>query len=301
MGYEFSLDIGRDDKGWNEDVFVMQCGECNEKFLVPKNNSQKDCLYCGSNNTNEGDEELKYKPKEIIPFKINEEEAVKRAERFLHKCSYNTPKRFKKKFKAGNVQKFYRPFWYYQVKVVIDYRGSQVEKNPKGENARRSRGEKISDKIGYTMFKLKSSIKKYDVEAEKIQDIVYSTAIEYDLDYLKDYKIQPIDNQPEQWNVEVLQNIKKAAADKLRKGLEDKHSKVILKKTDYSYKDGLCKLILIPIWRIDYVYKGETYTFLVNGQTGETDMDYPISMKRFIGIPLIIFLIIITIVKVALV
>ena len=45
--------------------------------------------------------------------------------------------------------------------------------------------------------------------------------------------------------------------------------------TDYS--DETFKHILLPIWMAAYKYRGKSYRFLVNGQTGEVQGERPYS------------------------
>jgi hypothetical protein len=40
---------------------------------------------------------------------------------------------------------------------------------------------------------------------------------------------------------------------------------------------------LLPVWLLNTVYRGQTYTFAMNGQTGEFVGDLPVSWGRFWG------------------
>ena len=46
------------------------------------------------------------------------------------------------------------------------------------------------------------------------------------------------------------------------------------------------KHVLLPIWSVQYAFKGETYTVLVHGQTGRVVGQAPLSWVKIVGVVL---------------
>ena len=55
----------------------------------------------------------------------------------------------------------------------------------------------------------------------------------------------------------------------------------------YNYKSSK---VLLPVWFLSVNYKGKTYTFVMNGQTGKIVGDVPRKISKIIFIWLVLFI-----------
>jgi hypothetical protein len=47
-----------------------------------------------------------------------------------------------------------------------------------------------------------------------------------------------------------------------------------------TYETPSAEYVFMPVWFLNYVYHGKTYTFALNGQTGKVAGEYPISRLK---------------------
>ena len=57
------------------------------------------------------------------------------------------------------------------------------------------------------------------------------------------------------------------------------------------------KHVLLPVWVAAYQYKGKSFRFLVNGETGEVSGESPLSWFKILGLLILYFLLVLLVVS----
>ena len=70
--------------------------------------------------------------------------------------------------------------------------------------------------------------------------------------------------------------------DKIFKDSNRGYSSVTNVRNHTRYYKPDVRYALLPVWVLNYKYRGKTYTFAMNGQTGKTAGEYPISLLKLL-------------------
>ena len=80
---------------------------------------------------------------------------------------------------------------------------------------------------------------------------------------------------------EVKERIKDGCSQKLRESVTG-YSGVKAVNVNVGYKNVSKEYALLPVWFMNYHYKGKTYSFAMNGQTGKLAGTPPLDMNKLI-------------------
>ena len=62
-------------------------------------------------------------------------------------------------------------------------------------------------------------------------------------------------------------------------------------KNGMEIKQKHCHYIMLPVWMVNIQYKDKSYTFAMNGQTGEFIGNIPLDKKKLLKYSIIIYII----------
>lgn len=138
-----------------------------------------------------------------------------------------------------------------------------------------------------------------DTYMEAIEPYGIEKAVPFEAGYLSGYKALKYDVPKD--------NCRRRAEERIKRTFEDIINQSINKKEYHTIKQKYCKLAcengkvkyaLMPVWTLDVKYKGQTYHYAVNGQTGKFAGNLPVdrglfwkyALGTFVGSSVIIYL-----------
>lgn len=280
------------------------CASCGAEILTDEVTSTPFCIYCGSQNfiTERIDNALR--PTAVVPFKYGKEAAV---EKFFAWCKGGkyTPFGFCSKKNVEKITGLYVPFWLYDMDCVMDIE-SQVhctETIVHGETQTVTNYLYSSEMIrnmSWMNIPHDASKKMADDLMDAIEPFDYKEMVPFDDKYLLGFCSDMYDVQSESFTEKIKQDVNgdmmNTYASELPKFFKCYKSYNVVKNKSTINK-FTAKYALLPVWILNYKYLGKTYTFLMNGQTGETTGQYPISKLKKIIRAAVWFLIIALIAK----
>ena len=275
------------------EMILYHCADCKADIMSDENSFLETCVYCTSSNitkskTNEG-----VAPTKIIPFKITEEEAIKKFQDIAKKRPL-MPQVFHNPDNLEFVKGIYIPFWTYDIETDCKVNLTATDKTTWKES-------------GYTYEKLdKYLVKKEgsmsfsgiitdasthfdDNLMDSLEPFDFNELVDYNPTYLTNYLVEKYDiesnetlNRAKNKAIETSIEVIKTSVKHQNKNIDKQEN--IANKLNEDY-------IFLPFWIANIKYKEKIYTFAINGQTGKIVCDIPLSKKRVVLLSIIIFLI----------
>lgn len=264
---------------WEEDASCFLCGNCGAKSITDQNTTATFCAFCGSPSlslTTKGG----VKPMRIIPFKYGREEAEKA---FIEWCkkSLFLPNGFTSKKQIAKLAGIYVPFWLFDYPVDLNCTFLDVETVETEDGGSSVRYVKNS-KRGYLLWEkvpLDGSSHIKDGLMECIEPYNYEQLIDFNTKFLSGFYAENYDIPAEKLLRSIFMRVKEFVKSACGAG-----------RVDYSdnsiYHPPTAEYVYLPVWFLNYVYHGKTYTFALNGQTGKVAGEQPISRWKialFVG------------------
>ena len=267
------------------DASITVCYSCGGEINADEVTSATKCPYCGNYLILDPRVEGVYEPREILPFRLSKEDAVKAMEKEFEKRIF-TPNSFLSEKTLVNLEGSYVPFFLYDFDGNADY-------HAEGTKTRSWRGGNYR----YTETSYYEIIRQLDVDFKKIpadaslkapDDIMdlmepydYGDNVKFDPKYMSGFNGE-IYNAPESEFIgRAKEKAEKSAITLINDSISGYNS-VKHVQTRYTFKNTDTSYALLPVWVYKYKWAGKEYIFHVNGQNGKVVGKTPISAKKVI-------------------
>ncbi|MDI9641383.1 hypothetical protein QPK87_06900 [Kamptonema cortianum] len=285
-------------------VRVLHCNQCGAEFSLPENQASGSCPFCGSNVVVPTDPETRIEPKSLLPFLIDARKAKELFAKWVG-SRFWAPNNLKQLALVENGLKgCYIPYWTYDTFTTTAYVGQRGEHYWVTESYTDSNGNRQTRQVRKTRWYPASGIvfvpfddvlvlasehlpPKY---AQAMNTWNLSGLVQYDSKFVTGFTAMRYDISLED-GFEIAKRIMAPAIDRaIRYDIGGDEQQIISARTQY---DRITfKHILLPVWSGAYRYKGKSWSYLVNGQTGEVRGDAPVSAWK-VAIAVILGLVII--------
>lgn len=273
---------------WGVKKKVIICKACGAESVYDDLQIANECPYCGSNQVMEEKGEETMAPGGVVPFKLTAKEAAGKFASWIKRKLF-CPRAAKESTKPGAFKGVYLPYWTFDTHTESSYRGQF------GIDRRVKDGDKVRTVTDW------HPVKGY--YREDFDDELVLGSTRYEESLMKDVEpFNTADNKkykPEYVAGFVAERYSlglKAAWEKaksfIRRKLENNIEQKIVaehradrarvEKLDVQYSRITYKYLLLPIWLSTYQFKGKTYHFMVNGQTGKAGGETPVSWMRVV-------------------
>lgn len=282
---------------------VLHCNNCGAEYTLPANQESGHCPFCGSNVVVPADPEKRIQPKSLLPFVITRPVAREKFSMWVG-SRFWAPNDLKKlALEEGGLSGMYIPYWTYDSFTTTAYVGQRGEHYWVTESYTDSNGNRQTRQVRKTRWYPASGVVFVPFDDVLVLGSThlppkYAQALNsWDLQNLTPYQPQFLSGfQAMRYDVPLDQGFEKAKEfmapvihQAICRDIGGDEQRVIEAKTQY---DRITfKHVLLPIWSGAYRYKGKSWSYLVNGQTGEIRGEAPISAWK-VAIAVILGLII---------
>lgn len=285
MDFRTALDRGMSGAEY-EETRVLACPSCGAQTEVSQAEQATRCPFCDTPVVTDTGTHRHIKPQGVIPFVIDERTAREGMQKWLGRLWF-APNELKQYARAGRAMNgIYVPYWTYDADTKSTYRGQRgtayyenrtVIRNGKRETerVRKIRWTPVSGRVArffddVLVLASKSLPKRYTdgLEPWNLRDIAaYRPEIlagfraegyQVELDEGFDLAREIMDRQ-------IRQDVRRDIG-----GDEQRIDHVATHVSDITFKH-----VLLPVWLAAYKYRGKTYRFVVNGQTGKVQGERP--------------------------
>ena len=275
---------------WNageEGISVFVCKSCGGEIVGDENTAATACPYCGNPVVMSGRLSGVLKPDFIIPFKLDKRAAKEKLKEYTSSKKL-APNDFKRDNKLEEIKGIYVPFWLFDsdINAAVQYQGTRVRtwSDKKYDYTETSYYDIFrSGNMSFLNIPVDGSSKMPDDLMESIEPFNFGEAVDFQTAYFAGYLADKYDVDMEASIPRANERIKRSADDVLR-GTVNGYSSLTTKFNSVQLLKGVSKYALYPVWLLNTNYKGETYTFAMNGQTGKFVGNIPVDKGKLAGI-----------------
>lgn len=270
---------------WEEDgKALFSCHACGAELVADENTAATVCPYCGNATVLTGRLSGMLKPDLVIPFKIEREQAIEALKKFCRRKPL-LPKFFLKDHRIESLTGVYVPFWLFDAATDADisYNATRTRSWRQGDYRITETSHFLvrrGGEIGFDRVPVDGSQKMDDTYMEAIEPFDYGEAVDFATAYLSGYLADKYDVDSEAAAPRATSRIKESTEATFRQTVIG-YSTVVPRHTSIRLRDNHVRYALMPVWMLNTVYRGKTYTFAMNGQTGKFVGELPVDRLKF--------------------
>ncbi len=260
------------------------CKSCGGEIIGDENTAATECPYCNNPVVLMGQFKGDLKPDYVIPFKLSKEDAKEGLRKHL-KGKALLPKIFKSENHIDEIKGIYVPFWLFDAdaKARIRYKATRV-RHWSDSNYDYTKTSFFSvirgGSVAFDRVPVDGSSKMADDLMESIEPYNFSDAVDFQTAYLAGYLADKYDVSSQESITRANERIKRSTEETFASTVGG-YTTVLPEHSAINLQNGKAKYALYPVWILNTTYKGEKYTFAMNGQTGKFVGDLPMDKGLF--------------------
>lgn len=264
---------------------LYSCPNCGAGVICDSLTSSTRCHFCHTPVILSGRLAGEFKPNMIIPFKSTRERAEQKFKEYI-KGKFLLPKGFKSEAQISNISALYVPYWLKSglTDVQLSATGKTIRTWTTG--SRRYTHTKVYNverdaEMSFIRVPCDGSKRIDDSLMESIEPFNYGDLKPFSMSYLSGCAAEKYNVSKEEAAVRIDQRVLKAAEDEIRR-MASVYTSLESVRTNFVYRQQKYVYALLPVWFLNYQYKGKDYSFAMNGQTEKMFGELPVSkLKAF--------------------
>ena len=261
------------------------CKSCGGEIIGDENMAATSCPFCNNPVVIKGKFSGLLRPDYVIPFKLDKKAAIEGLKKHI-KGKKLLPKVFKDQNHIKEIKGIYVPYWLFNADVDANIRYKGVKVATWSDSKYRytqSSYYMISRKgsLAFERIPVDGSTKMPDALMESIEPFSFKEAVDFQTAYMAGYLA-------DKYDVEAEESIKRAN-ERAKKSVEQSflstvigYSTVTPEHSSIQIENGTVKYALYPVWLLNTIWNGKTYTFAMNGQTGKFVGDLPVDNVAYL-------------------
>ncbi len=264
-----------------------QCSSCGAELYMEETTVATACAFCGSPSVIPTQFTEDTRPSRIIPFKIEKDQAEAMFRDYF-KGRKLLPNLFLKSTnRIEEIRKLYVPYWVFSGKADarMSYKATTVSTHRSGNYRVTTTRHFLVHRAGTLDFDnlpVDASSKLDNKITESLEPFKPNQAITFEPHTLSGAQANRADVDKNESQTRANERVSVSTDAAFRSTVRG-YASVIPQDRNIRIKDGMSDSVLYPIWIITTVKNGTTYTFAINGQTGDITSDIPWSKAKFLG------------------
>lgn len=266
---------------YEEDAIAYMCPSCGGKIITDKNTAATFCVYCHNSTIIASNLTDEHRPIALIPFQLKKEAAVEAVQNLCKKRPL-LPKDFKEYAKRGEVSGLYVPFWLFSVDLDADLtaRATKVSHWSDSNYSYTKTDTYQVERAGRVSFKnvpADGSMRMDDNLMQSLEPFDYSKLVNFTMEYLSGHYAESYDVEAEKAYSNASSRFYKTT-DSMIRSTVIAYSYVNVLRQNIKVRREVHKNVMLPVWILMTNYKGKSYIFAMNGQTGKITGRLPLSI-----------------------
>ena len=268
-----------ENSSWDDnDLITYTCNSCAGVIMADKNTVASSCPYCNNPVVMSGNVSGVLKPKKVLPFLLDKEEAKRKYKQHL-KGKVLLPKAFKSEATIDEIKGIYVPYWIFDGKANASmwYDATQTRSWDDGDYIMSETSHyKVyrSGSVKFSKVPVDASSKINDDIAQSIEPFDYNDAKDFSVNYLAGYYADKYDVDVEE-SKQIANNRIANSTSSLFASTTSMYDTCVPTSSRIQIGDGNQEYVMYPVWLLNVKYKGKFHTFAMNGQTGKFVGDLP--------------------------
>ncbi|NLO36012.1 MAG: hypothetical protein GX112_06645 [Clostridiaceae bacterium] len=259
------------------------CDSCGAEVVTEETTSATFCYYCHNPVLVTSRLTGSYRPHKVIPFSVDREKALDIFTTYARSKKF-VPKDFTSASQLEKMTGIYLPHWMADYQASIDYAGtaSNLRVWSSGNTEYTEHKEFVLERKGIVDVSHVHEVAIRKIDRQLIDSITpydETAAVDFSLAYLsgffaEKYDIQQPEVQP------VIENRVRQYAETLVQDTIGTYNQVNLTRKDIGLAAQAWHYTLLPAWIMTYFYRGKTFMYAINGQTGKIHGELPVDQKK---------------------
>ena len=255
------------------------CRSCGGEIVGDANTAATSCPFCGNPVVMMGQFSGALRPDFVIPFKLDKNAAKAGLQKHLTGKRL-LPKIFKDQNHIDEIKGVYVPFWLFDTDADarVRYRTTKLRCWSDSEYNYTETSHFLVHRggsVGFEHVPVDGSSRMADDLMESIEPYDFSDAVGFQTAYLAGYFADKYDVGADESIERANERVKKSAEEALASTVEG-YDTVTAESSSVQLHGGKAKYALYPVWILNTTWKGQKYTFAMNGQTGKFVGDLPV-------------------------
>lgn len=267
-----------------EVMAAYTCKSCGAELITENTTTATECPYCGSPTILPERITAGVKPEVVVPFTVSKKQAEEIFSGYFSKKPL-LPNIFKEsRNRISDMRKLFVPYWLFD----CDAHGSVVYNAEKRHTERR--GDWEIEKIDHYIVRRSGQMAFENIPvdgSEKLDNRITESLEPYDLAAAVPFQPAVLAGSMADHADVDAENCESRAAERVENSLSDALRDTVLGYTrvhergrNIFSENGKVKPALLPVWLITTEKADKTYTFAINGQTGQLTCDVPADRKK---------------------
>ena len=271
-------------EGETEGLYTYVCRSCGGEIVGDETTAAMSCPYCDNPVVMMGQLSGTLKPDLVIPFKLDKK-AAKAALQKHYGGKKLLPKVFGDENHIDEVKGVYVPVWLFDADAdaKVRYKASNIRHWSDSQyDYTETTCYSITrgGSLGFTQVPVDGSTKMEDKLMESIEPFRMEEAVDFQTAYLAGYLADKYDVDAETSIERANERIKKSTEEAFADTVQG-YTTVTAESTSINLRKGKVRYALLPVWLLNTTWKGEKYTFAMNGQTGKFVGDLPMDKGKY--------------------
>ena len=271
-------------EGETNGLRVYVCKSCGGEIVGDETVGATACPYCDNPVVLMGQFAGDLKPDFVIPFKLDKKAAIAAL-----KKHYGGKKLLPKVFSSQNhieeVKGLYVPVWLFDADAdaQVEYEATKVRTwSDSDYDYTETRHYAVirGGTLGFADVPVDGSTKMDDTLMESIEPFDISGAVPFQAAYLPGYLADKYDVDADASIGRANERIKQSTEDAFRSTVVG-YTSVTTVDSNVRLENGRARYALYPVWMLNTQWKGQKFTFAINGQTGKIAGDLPMDKGLF--------------------
>ncbi|MBR6571261.1 MAG: hypothetical protein IKK75_12495 [Clostridia bacterium] len=257
---------------------AYNCKSCGAALITEGTTTATECPYCGSPAILPARIDGGVRPEKVVPFVITKEQAQEAFENYF-KGKKLLPNIFKKDNHIMEMRRLFVPYWLFDCDatghIVYDAEKKHVQRE--GEWEITTTEHYMVRRAGSMHFEnipVDGSEKLDNKITESLEPYDLTKAVPFQASVLAGAMADHADVDAEDCEERAVTRVKNSVANALRATVSG-YTSVTERSRQVSSEGGKVTPVLLPVWLITTEKEGKTYTFAINGQTGQLTCDVP--------------------------
>ena len=272
---------------WPEEEQEMlncfNCPSCGAEIVSDANTAATFCPYCDSPSIMPSRLSGSLRPDAVLPFRTTKEDA-KAAFLSLCKGKPLLPRSFTQDHRLEKITGMYVPFWLYDCEgdMTGSYKATRIHHWMDSKYTYTRTEHFLLNRAASARFSgipMDASSKMEDIFMESIEPFDLGQLTDFDTAFLTGYFADRYDVVAESGKERVRQRVENSMNDQLQSSLIG-YATVVPVSRQLQIDHSKARYVLLPVWMLNTVFQGKTYTFAMNGQTGKMTGTLPICPKK---------------------
>ena len=281
--------VGAEDPEWDlaqAGMKAYSCPSCGAELICDATTAATSCPYCGNPTVVPAQFHGMLKPDYILPFKLDKE-AAKKALREFYKGKHLLPRAFTTENHIEEIKGVYVPFWLFDgqgdadlnftATKVSSYRSGDYQVTVTDHFAVRRAGT-----VDFHRIPTDSSSKMPDAHMDAIEPFDFSELKPFSTAYMPGFLAERYDVDVEECEKRARRRAGNTTEQVIANTVRGYASVTPVGKNVFMRRSAV-SYVMLPVWMLSTRWKGKSFLFAMNGQTGKLIGDLPVSMGRFWG------------------